>query len=77
MGAIATTSARPRNARERRRPLPRQHGVRLFERGRATLDDRITALWAQLVVSGKADCPVCGTEVAAGSECEGCGSELS
>jgi hypothetical protein len=76
MGAAATAPARPRGTRERRLPARREPG-RLFEPGRATLDDRVTALWGRLVESGTADCPVCGAEIAAGRPCGGCGSELS
>jgi hypothetical protein len=74
MGATATVP--PRAARERR-PLSRRDPARQHEPGRATLDDRVTALWGQLVKSGAADCPVCGTKIAAGMPCGGCGSELS
>ena len=56
--------------------LPRR-GDRLFEPGRLTLDDRVTATWRRLVEQGTADCLVCGAEAAAGRECPGCGSELS
>jgi hypothetical protein len=69
MSAAAVTTPRERHglARERR-ALPRRSAVRLFDPGRPTLDDRISALW---------DCPVCGSELLAGRECGGCGSELS
>ncbi len=56
---------------------PRREAVRLFEPGRATLENRIAALWTQLVAEGKADCPVCHQEMIAGVPCESCGSELS
>jgi hypothetical protein len=56
---------------------PRREAVRLFEPGRATLEDRIAALWTQLVAEGGAECPVCHEEMAAGMPCENCGSELS
>ena len=71
MSAATLTSPRERRA------LPNRTAVRLFEPGRPTLDDRITDLWERLVADGRADCPVCGTEVAAGRECGGCGSELT
>ena len=47
------------------------------EPGRATLEDRITGLWTQLVEAGAGECPVCGHGIAAGRACDGCGSELS
>jgi len=75
MSSVATTQ-RPPGTHERR-GLSRRRAVRLFEPGRATLDDRISALWQQLVEHGTADCPVCGTTVHAGRECGGCGSELA
>ena len=74
MSATATTPARP--TRERR-PLLRRAAGRGFEPGRATLDDRITALWKQLVEKGTADCPVCGDALSAGQPCADCGSELT
>jgi hypothetical protein len=74
--AVTTPRERPGLARERR-ALPRRSAVRLFDPGRPTLDDRISALWDGLVDSGRADCPVCGSELLAGRECGGCGSELS
>jgi len=60
-----------------RRPLPRRESKRLFEPGRVTLDDRIVSVWARLVDSGRAECPVCDGEMVAGSGCRSCGSELS
>jgi hypothetical protein len=76
--AAAVTSPRERHAVAReRRPLARRQAVRLFEPGRPTLDDRISSLWERLVADGRGNCPVCGTEVAAGRECDGCGSELT
>lgn len=76
MGAVATTAPRPPGTRERR-PLPRRRAVHLPEPGRATLEDRITALWTGLVETGTTECPVCAAEIAAGRPCESCGSELS
>jgi hypothetical protein len=76
MAAVATTATRRPPAHERR-PLDRRSAVRLPDRGRATLDDRITALWAQLVESGTGECPVCGSGIAAGVACASCGSELT
>ena len=76
MGATATTPARTRGAREHRLPS-RRHAAHRPEPGRATLDDRITALWGRLVEDGTADCPVCGDEIVAARPCHGCGSELT
>jgi hypothetical protein len=50
---------------------------RLFEPGRATLDDRVSAAWRRLVEQGAASCLVCGAEAGAGRPCPSCGSELS
>lgn len=76
--AVATRIRAGLGAEERpRRALPRRESKRLFEPGRATLDDRIVSLWQRLVDSGSAECPVCGDEMVAGRGCRGCGSELS
>ena len=56
---------------------PRRQAAPQFEPGRATLDDRIAALWTQLIEQGTADCPVCGAEMTAGRPCGDCGSELT
>jgi ribosomal protein L32 len=56
--------------------LPPLEG-RLFEPGRATLDDRVSATWRRLVEQGAASCLVCGAETRAGRPCPCCGSELS
>ena len=74
MAAAATTPRRPAHER---RSLTNRHAVQLPQPGRATLDDRITALWSRLIEAGSADCPVCGDEITAGRPCGGCGSELS
>jgi hypothetical protein len=76
MGATATNPARPHTGGEHRAHVRRMAACRP-EPGRATLDDRISALWSQLVESGNADCPVCGGELAAGRPCGACGSELT
>jgi hypothetical protein len=75
--AVTTTShVRPHAGREQRGQPRRQTACRP-EPGRATLDDRISALWTRLVADGTAECPVCGDELAADRPCTGCGSELS
>ena len=76
MSATATSPTRAHAVHDRR-PLPRRQTGRGFEPGRATLDDRITALWTELVESGTAECPVCRSEMTAGTPCGTCGSELS
>jgi hypothetical protein len=72
MSALATRE-RERVAVERPQ---RDAGPRLFDDG-VTLEDRILGTWEDLVVDGRAACPVCGGSIAAGSGCAGCGSELS
>ena len=64
-------------ARPDRRPVTRRGAGRLFEPGRVTLDQRVSAAWERLVAEGSADCLVCGAEVSAGRECPACGSELA
>ena len=71
MGAVATPAAPQRSG------LPRRRAGQLFEPGRPTLDDRVSATWRRLVDDGAAECLVCGAEAPAGRECPGCGSELS
>jgi hypothetical protein len=56
---------------------PRRRAIRRPKPGRATLDDRVTALWSRLVEQGTADCPVCRAEMTAGAPCGSCGSELT
>ena len=77
MSVATTTSARRPGPAHERRTLSRRSAVRLPERGRSTLDDRITALWARLVETGTGECPVCGSEMAAGLACGSCGSQLT
>jgi hypothetical protein len=76
MSATATSPARPHTGAEHRALGRREAGCRP-EPGRATLDDRMSALWTQLVETGTADCPVCGGEIAAARPCGSCGSELT
>lgn len=50
--------------------------ARPFDDG-LTLEDKILGAWEDLVVEGRAACPVCGGgQMAAGSGCSSCGSEL-
>jgi hypothetical protein len=58
------------------RPQRAEASPRLFDDG-LTLEDRVLGTWEDLIVEGRAACPVCGSSMAAGSPCEGCGSELS
>ena len=60
-----------------RRPVTRRGAGRLFEPGRATLDQRVGAAWERLAAEGSADCLVCGAEAPAGGACPACGSELA
>ena len=72
MSAVATRE--PATATER--PQRAKATTPLFDDG-FTLEDRVLRAWEDLIVQGRAACPVCGGSVAAGSPCEGCGSELS
>jgi hypothetical protein len=76
MSATATTPPRAREGREHRARARRQPGCQP-EPGRATLDDRITAVWTRLVETGEAECPVCTAGIATGRPCGACGSELT
>jgi hypothetical protein len=49
---------------------------RLFEPRGATLEDAILRVWDDLLVDGRADCPVCSATIAPPGRCEACGSEL-
>ena len=77
MGPLATTAPRPPGTKRERRTLAHRRATQLSEPGRATLEDRITALWTRLVETGTAACPVCSAEFAAGGPCGGCGCELT
>ncbi len=77
MSAVATTAPRPAGIARERQSMPRRQAIRSPERGRTTLDDRVTALWSQLVEIGTGECPVCGSGIAAGVACASCGSELT
>ena len=54
------------------------HGAapRLFESGDVTLEDAVLEVWENLVIHGRADCPVCGGSMSRAA-CESCGAELS
>ncbi len=49
--------------------------------GRLTLEQRLDSVWEGLHAAGAADCPVCGSRMAAkgdgGGHCGGCGSTLN
>jgi hypothetical protein len=49
--------------------------------GRLTLEQRLDGVWEGLHAAGVADCPVCGSRMAAdgdgGGQCGGCGTTLS
>lgn len=74
--ALATRVSAEAPARQARRPATRRGDERVFEPGRVTLDQRVSAAWERLVAEGGSDCLVCGSETPAGRECPGCGSEL-
>ena len=78
--AVATTRAsavvREQGATAR---TPGCDGRALFDDG-VRLEDAILGLWEDVVVEGRAGCPVCGGSMAAGSghaACGECGAELS
>jgi hypothetical protein len=79
VSAVVHTKRRPAvlASEERPRILGRLEVRRLAEPGRATLSDRIAATWTRLVDEGVAECPVCASELRAGSGCSSCGSVLS
>jgi len=74
--ATAPRVRSPGGLRDRRAHADLPSGA-VRDPGRATLEDRITGLWSQLVEAGAGECPVCGEGIAAGRACGGCGSELS
>jgi hypothetical protein len=76
MAVTASSHVRPHAGREQRGHARRQAACRP-EPGRATLDDRISALWTRLVETGAGECPVCAADIAAGAPCGRCGSELT
>ena len=76
MSAVATRE--PRTAVVER-PQRGVDGPRLFDDG-VRLEETILELWEDIVVEGRAACPVCGGSMTAGSghaACSGCGAELS
>jgi hypothetical protein len=48
-----------------------------FEPKRPTLEDTILGAWEDLVLDGRAQCPVCSGELVLAGGCTSCGSELS
>jgi hypothetical protein len=58
------------------RPRGKSSEHRLFEPSEVTLEDSILGAWEALEARGRAECPVCSAELAAGG-CPTCGSELS
>jgi hypothetical protein len=76
MRAAATSPQRPHTGREQRMHERRQAGCRP-EPGRATLDDRVSALWTRLIETGEGECPVCAAAIVARRPCGECGSELT
>jgi hypothetical protein len=71
VGAVATRE--PSGAVMERPQLGSQP---LFDDG-VTLEDRILRVWEDLVAEGRADCPVCGGSMTAGSGCRDCGAALN
>lgn len=72
MGAVAT-----REPTLAERPPAEAPAPRLFEPGGVTLEDVVLGAWEELVVEGRAECPVCGASMARTGGCESCGAELS
>jgi hypothetical protein len=58
-------------------PAPEDAAERLFEPGGTTLEDLVLGAWDELVVKGRAECPVCGDSMSAADGCWSCGAELS
>ena len=75
MSAVVTTE-RPADVVER--PQRKADGPPLFDDG-VRLEDAILGLWEDVVVEGRAGCPVCGGSMAAAgghAACADCGAEL-
>ena len=72
MSAVATSEARAGVGR----PQTDHPAPRLFEAGEVRLEDVVLKAWEDLVVDGRAGCPVCGGSMSPGG-CASCGSELS
>jgi hypothetical protein len=73
---VSALATHDREAGAIERPQRAEASPRLFDDG-LTLEDRVLGAWEDLIVEGRAACPVCGGSMAAGSPCGGCGSELS
>ena len=72
MSAVATSEPRAGMGR----PQTGRSAPRLFESGEVRLEDVVLKAWEDLVVDGRAGCPVCGGSMSPGG-CASCGSELS
>jgi hypothetical protein len=70
MGAVATEHRAGVAAEDAPEP-------QLFEAPGPTLEDRVLAVWDELIATGHATCPVCGGSLHAAGGCDDCGSELS
>jgi hypothetical protein len=68
-GALAT--------QEGHAPTETARAGRLFEAGGSSLEDLILAAWEEIALQGRAECPVCGSELLCAQGCASCGSELS
>ncbi|MDX6582577.1 MAG: hypothetical protein QOI10_1761 [Solirubrobacterales bacterium] len=78
MSAVAT---RRRSALVTDPPATARSATRLFEPqrpdGGVSLEERLLAVWEDLISHGHAGCPVCGGRIQADAGCDGCGSALS
>lgn len=73
MSAVTTE---PESASFLTRPQTASPVTRLFEAAGPTLEDVVLGAWEDLVVEGRATCPVCSGELEP-QGCISCGSELS
>jgi hypothetical protein len=72
---VSALATRERQTVATERPQREGSSPSLFDHG-YTLEDKVLSAWEDLIVEGRAACPVCGGSMAAGSPCDGCGSEL-
>jgi hypothetical protein len=77
VSALATPNYAPSAPAIQRTSLRSRGAHRLFEPGRATLEQRVLGIWEELRNAGHAECPVCSGELVAGGGCPDCDSELS